>query len=537
MGASRANALLIGVLVLLVIGLALLATLQFRWIDQVSAAEELRMRASLELAARQFNQDVQSELRQIVDAFAGPPDGDLAFREEEWRRSTRYPNLIESVATDRRFLDRGPPFDAHSLEIVLGDRRGRPQPRRFALEGRRPGPPPEDFRDLRPDGRPDPPPGRPDPPPGPPLVIVIKLDRAVLTNVVLPELARRHFADAYDVAVVTREGVFFRTDEAWPDGRTAPDVDVPVRLLGPPEQGQGPARDRPQFDGNEEVWRLLIRRHDGGLASVVASARRRNLAVSIGILLILISTVAVLLYLLRRADRLREQQTEFVAAISHELNTPVTALRSAGENLKDGIITDPAKLARYGETIVRESARLGDMIEQVLEFAGMRARRVRPTSAPVDLTSVIEEAVAQSRWAIDRDSVNVVTQIDPNLPRPHGDARALTRAVQNLVANAIRHGGSGGWVGVRAYREGNAKVAVTVEDRGPGIDSRDAAHLFEPFYRGRGTSAVRGSGLGLTIVQQVVAAHGGTIEIQRRRREGAAFTITLPLERTVERHV
>jgi signal transduction histidine kinase len=206
----------------------------------------------------------------------------------------------------------------------------------------------------------------------------------------------------------------------------------------------------------------------------------------------------------------------------------VTALRSAGENLKDGIITDPAKLARYGETIVKESARLGDMIAQVLEFAGMRARRERNGSEPVDLSSVIKEAVAQSRWVIDGDSVSVTTDIESNLPRPRGDARALTRAVQNLVANAIRHGGSGGWVAVRAYREGN-KVAVTVEDRGPGIDSRDAAHLFEPFYRGRGTSAVRGSGLGLTIVQQVVAAHGGTIEVQRRRREGAAFTITLPL--------
>jgi signal transduction histidine kinase len=522
MRASRANTLLVGVLVLLVVGLALLATLQFRWIDQVSEAEELRMRASVELAARQLTQDLQSELRGIVDAFAGPPDGDLALREEEWRRTARYPGLVESIAVDRRFIDRGPPFDPRSLEIVLGDRRGRPEPRPFEPRERRPGPPPGDPLG----GRREPPPERGDAPPGPPQVIVIKLDREELTSVVLPELARRHFADAYDVAIVSREGVFFRTDPAWPDGRTAPDVDFPVRLMGPPEQGQGPRHDERDESGG---WHLLVRRHDGGLARVVAAARRRNLAVSAGILAILISTVAVLLYLLRRADRLREQQTEFVAAISHELNTPVTALRSAGENLKDGIITDPAKLARYGETIVKESARLGDMIAQVLEFAGMRARRDRGANEPVDVESVIEEAVAQSRWVIDGDSVRVETDIQPNLPRPRGDARALTRAVQNLVANAIRHGGSGGWVGVRAYREGNAKIAITVEDRGPGIDSRDAAHLFEPFYRGRGTSAVRGSGLGLTIVQQVVSAHGGTIEIQRRRREGAAFTMTLPL--------
>jgi signal transduction histidine kinase len=537
MQASRANTLLVGVLVLLGIGLALLATLQFRWIDQVSEAEELRMRASVELAARQLTQDLQSELRGIVDAFAGPPDGDLVLREEEWRRTARYPRLIESVSVDRRFIDRGPPFDPRSLEIVLGDRRGRPEPRPFEGREGRPGPPEDDPLG----GRTERPPERLDPPPGPPQVIVIKLDRGELTRVVA-ELARKHFADAYDVAIVSHEGVFFRTDARWPDGRTPPDVDLPVRLMGPPEQGQRPPRDSPRFGGEDPRrdegggWHLLVRRRDGGLARVVASARRRNLAVSAGILLILISAVAILLYLLRRADRLREQQTEFVAAISHELNTPVTALRSAGENLKDGIITDPAKLARYGETIVKESARLGDMIAQVLEFAGMRARRDRGANEPVDIGSVIEEAVAQSRWVIDGDSVRVETNIQPDLPRPLGDSRALTRAVQNLVANAIRHGGSGGWVGVRAYREGNSKIAISVEDRGPGIDSRDAAHLFEPFYRGRGTSAVRGSGLGLTIVQQVVAAHGGAIEVQRRRREGAAFTMTLPLSSHPERH-
>jgi signal transduction histidine kinase len=108
--------------------------------------------------------------------------------------------------------------------------------------------------------------------------------------------------------------------------------------------------------------------------------------------------------------------------------------------------------------------------------------------------------------------------------------------VQNLAANAVRHGGSGSWVGVRASRDGASRVAITVEDRGPGIDSRDAAHLFEPFYRGRGTSAIRGSGLGLTIVQQIVAAHGGSVAVDRKRRTGAAFTITLPVERNAERN-
>jgi signal transduction histidine kinase len=141
-------------------------------------------------------------------------------------------------------------------------------------------------------------------------------------------------------------------------------------------------------------WHLLVRRHDGSVDAMVAGARRRNLAVSFGIVLILGITTFVLAALLRRAERLRRQQNEFIAAISHELNTPVAALRSAGENLRDGIIHDREKLARYGGTIVRESTRLGDLTAQVLELAGMQERRARP-AMQVDVAAVIDDAVAQ----------------------------------------------------------------------------------------------------------------------------------------------
>jgi signal transduction histidine kinase len=521
MRAARANALLIGVLVLLVAGLAVLATLQYRWIDAVSEAERQRTRASLQLAARQFADELQAEVGQIGGAF-GSGGGDVEERLAEWRQHAAHPRLIVS-ATPAMDLDRPRPFDPRTFELTVRERGGGPPPP--DAEGPDPGPD-RGRNDIRFE-----------------TFVVVKLDRRELTTVVLPELAQRHFANGYDVAVVADGQTLFRTDQTWPDGRLAPDVETPLRVLPPPpENGPRHRRDRdhdgdrgprdgaPRDRDDDSPLRLLVRRHDGGLDAMVAAARRRNLAVSFGVLVILGATFGVLLYLLRRADRLREQQTEFVAAISHELNTPVTALRSAGENLKDGIITDPAKLTRYGETIVKESARLADMIEQVLEFAGMRARRHRASSEPVDVAAVIEEAIAQTRGTSGGEAVQFETHVDEDLPQLVGDPRALTRAIQNLVANAVRHGGRGGWVGVRAARAGASRITITVEDRGPGIDSRDAAHLFEPFYRGRGSSAVRGSGLGLTIVQQIAAAHGGTVDVDRRRRNGAAFTITLPAQ-------
>jgi two-component system sensor histidine kinase BaeS len=115
------------------------------------------------------------------------------------------------------------------------------------------------------------------------------------------------------------------------------------------------------------------------------------------------------------------------------------------------------------------------------------------------------------------------------LPLVDGDAASLARAVQNLIANAIRHGAAGKWVGIRAAAEGR-NVAISVEDRGPGIAPRDLPHLFEPFYRGRGADRVRGSGLGLTIVKQIAAAHGGSVSVDKRREGGAMFTLRIPAE-------
>ena len=230
--------------------------------------------------------------------------------------------------------------------------------------------------------------------------------------------------------------------------------------------------------------------------------------------------------MLRGAERLRLQQLEFVAGVTHELNTPVAALTSAGQNLADGIITEPSQVSRYGTAIVKESRRLTEMIGQVLAYGGMESRR-KLAHVPVDIAHVIEEAIASCRWMADEQSIAIETDIDRALPLVDGDAASLARAVQNLIANAIRHGAAGKWVSIRAAAEGR-NVSVSVEDRGPGIAARDLPHLFEPFYRGRGADRVRGSGLGLTIVKQIAAAHGGSVSVDKRREGGAMFTLRLP---------
>jgi signal transduction histidine kinase len=274
-------------------------------------------------------------------------------------------------------------------------------------------------------------------------------------------------------------------------------------------------------------WQLRVRHHAGSLDEIVGATAHRNIFLTGGILAVLTGTMLGLVVMLRGAERLRLQQLEFVAGVTHELNTPVAALSSAGQNLADGIITEPSQVVRYGAAIVKESRRLTEMIGQVLAYGGMQSRRKLP-HAPVDIAGVIEEAIATCRWMADEQSVVIETGIDRNLPLVGGDAASLARAVQNLIANAIRHGAAGKWVAIRASADGRG-VVISVEDRGPGIAARDLPHLFEPFYRGRGADRVRGSGLGLTIVKQIAAAHGGSVAVDRRREGGAVFTLRLPV--------
>jgi His Kinase A (phospho-acceptor) domain len=270
---------------------------------------------------------------------------------------------------------------------------------------------------------PRPMPGEPRPPfPGPPgrfggqpppprYILIVEIDREYLTRDLFPSLAKQHFqvdARELDVAITDGEKIVYRSDASWPESVTK-SADVQSRLLeirGVPP-GQGP--DSPPPIAGEGAgaptgsWRLTARRHAGSLEQLVASARRRYLAISFGMLVILAGSGVILAMLLRRAERLRLQQLEFVAGVTHELNTPLAALGSAGQNLADGIITADDQVKRYGQMIVRESSRLADMVSQVLEFAGMRSGRAPLGREPVSASAVVEQAVENcASFAVNR---------------------------------------------------------------------------------------------------------------------------------------
>jgi signal transduction histidine kinase len=558
MKGSRSAAAALISLTVLTAALIILGTLQYRWIGDLANAERQRMRAGLEFAAHHFSDEFDHELTRMFLAFQLPmPDATadhLLHRYDEWAAAARDPKIVRAVY----FV---PPFDPDHLQSIDPATRSvhpaawpaslaalRPMIAEEAAGGRPlsgpivPGlmalvipcggmrhamierhlaamgqPPPMEMHMKMPEG-------------GCPGYTIVEIDDSYLARVFLPEMARRYFdtpgGREYDVAIVSPDSgaTLYRSDAANAPFRA--DIVMPIFSVRAMRRMPMEVPILTEPPPHRPLWNLLVRYHRGSMEELVAHTRRHNLLITGGILAVLAGTVLGLVAMLRTAERLRLQQLEFVAGVTHELNTPVAALTSAGQNLADGIITEPAQVSRYGTAIVKESRRLTEMIGQVLAYGGMESRRKLP-HVPVDVANVIDEAIANCRWMADEQSIAIETDVDRALPLVDGDAASLARAVQNLIANAIRHGAAGKWVAIRAVAE-DRNVAISVEDRGPGIAARDLPHLFEPFYRGRGADRVRGSGLGLTIVKQIAAAHGGGVSVDKRRDGGAIFTLRLP---------
>jgi signal transduction histidine kinase len=289
-----------------------------------------------------------------------------------------------------------------------------------------------------------------------------------------------------------------------------------------------------QLDRRDQgAWQLFIKHRAGSLEAAVAGTRRRNLAISFGILLLLGASVGFIVLSSRRAEKLAAQQMEFVAGVSHELRTPLAVICSAAENLADGVIDDAEQIKRYGGLIRSEGRRLAGMVEQVLEFAGAQSERMKYDLRPADLSRVIEDAIAASRLKLDEGGFDVEMNVADDLPAVAADEPALSRAIQNLLSNAMKYGGESRWIGLRAETiktSTGEEAQITVSDRGLGISPSELPRIFEPFYRGREVAAaqIHGNGLGLSLVKQIIAAHGGRVTVESKPGQGSAFTLHLP---------
>lgn len=236
---------------------------------------------------------------------------------------------------------------------------------------------------------------------------------------------------------------------------------------------------------------------------------------------------------LQKADavqrELNDLRRELVAWATHDLQTPLAAIRVQVEALADGMVDDPATAQRYLRTTQRQVNELSMLIDDLFQVAQIDAGGLIIQPKPCSLSDLISDAL-ESFSALARErQVTLDGRADAGVDPVNLDALRIGRLLSNLIGNALRHTPPGGSVTVCAWRE-DQQVAITVSDTGEGISQADLPHVFDRFYRGEKSRnrGMGGAGLGLSIAQGIVKAHGGDITVESRPDHGTRFLIRLP---------
>lgn len=532
--------------------LFVLAWLQYRWTGALSRAEAERLRSGVAASLSRFGGELDFELARVLRAFSMRSPSELPEALAEFRHQSHYPEIVAGLyrlgfdegrlelgklEEDGTFVRTSPPPGLERLadraEALRNPHRGRP---------RGPGPP---LAIVSSDPLSIVVPARWEPGDREHAATMVVLRNDVIGERLLPDIAARVFGSDesldFDVVVVDDADrvVFSSRDNASEVIRSA-DASSSLLSLRSAVGRPRPRRDRrPGPDGppppppglhrEDGPWTVFVRHREGSLDAVVGRARAWNVALGSGVLFLLGTSIVLLTVSARRATELSERKMEFVAGVSHELRTPLAVIRSAAQNLADGSVSGGPQVRRYGGLIETEGRRLEDLVEKVLELAGVQSQTRQSPRERVSTTGIVRSAVADSAAEAGERGIEVEADYPAVDLFVLGDEDALRRGVANLVANAIKHGGDRNSVKV-SIESLSGEVSISVSDRGPGIPSSEVPHLFEAFYRGRHARErqVRGSGLGLSLVQQIARDHGGRVEVDTNPGKGSRFSIVLP---------
>ncbi len=243
----------------------------------------------------------------------------------------------------------------------------------------------------------------------------------------------------------------------------------------------------------------------------------------------LVTGATLTLVFLRREARLSKLQLDFVSKVSHELRTPLTSIRMFAEMLQNEKGQDPERTQLCLDVLQKETTRLSDRIERLLDWGRMEAGRRVYERRLENVDRVVADALAAFDTATVGRTPDVEVHIAADLPQTFVDREAIVDALVNLLSNAYKYTGDEKKISMHASADPKS-VRIAVRDNGTGIPRSEHRRIFQKFYRvdERLSRNVEGSGLGLAIVRHVVSAHGGTVEVESEPGQGSIFTLVLP---------
>jgi len=548
-------------IVLMVVVVSILAVYQYRWTGEISRTEQARLKNSLATSVRNFDQEFSYDFQQLcagleLDPEAQPSDleAHAARQLAVWQRGGAHAQLVSGLwiwknsttsealesltGNDTEFRPASWPAELEPLrgtihnqvkqaELISNDREALYYPWTFYSEG---------PALVRPIFRVVPGERRSGQAVSPIGILMVKLNSEYLASQYFPDLVGRQFGAAgqrsFVVAVRTsqppnRTVYISETNFSLAAGPSDAAVNL-FDLVGEESRRRGHAPLQSSAPG--EQWQLIAQHPSGSLEEAVASWRRRNLAISLGLLLVLAASMALIFSGARRSRALARLQMEFVAGVSHELCTPLAVINTAADNLADGVVESNAQIQEYGSLIRGQGRRLERLVDEVLLFTAGRFGLSGYQLKPVEVAALLSQSLSTSEAHLREAGFTCITTIAEGLPPILADPTAAITCVENVVSNAIKYSNSSKWIAIQASEtvsNGKPEVRISVEDKGIGIGPGDLPHIFEPFYRVPSVRdhQIRGVGLGLYLVKRMMEEMGGRVSVTSELGRGTTVVL------------
>lgn len=284
-------------------------------------------------------------------------------------------------------------------------------------------------------------------------------------------------------------------------------------------------------------WRFFvseIKPKGKTIEGIASSYIRWNFLLVTFMVAVLVMGMLLTLRNMAREMQLAQLKSDFVSNVSHELKTPLALIRLFAETLELDRVKSPGRRKEYFNIIRKESERLTHLINNILDFSKIEAGKKEYKFAPESVSEVVQETVDSYRYPIEQEGFALKTEISDTLPRLWIDRDAISQALLNLLNNAIKYSKDEKFIGVTVAQDART-ARIEVVDHGIGIAKSDQKKIFEKFYRASNSLVhdTKGSGLGLSLVQHIMMAHGGEVTVESKLGEGSRFSLLLPLAHSI----